>query len=184
MNPYLSICFLGNKVGSVNRTLNSRAFAMRQLTWVYIFVYMWMYPSGTWLYVYDWLSSVFVRRDRGCGGMYVYECVCMQCEYMVPCSVYVSLFVFVCISACECVSVGGCVYLRCKLKSRLKQLLSNYPAKSQNQASVKRLCAHARQAVSLYTVCECLCVCVQNSFTCEESCQFLLTRWQTTKQKH
>lgn len=80
------------------------------------------------------------------------------------CVDFVRLWLRLCVSVCVSGWLGGFVYSRCKWKSRLKQLLSNYPAKSQNQAFVKRLCTHARQALCAY-----VCVWVLNSFTCEVS---------------
>lgn len=116
--------------------------------------------------------NTFCMQGVQMSVLYVYEGVYMQCVWGVYGSmqsfcllmwVCASLFPSVCKSVCQwVVGVGGHVYSQCKWKSRLKHLLSNYPAKSQNQAFVKRLCTHSRRGL-------CVRMCVLNSFTCEVS---------------
>ena len=103
---------------------------------------------------------------------------------------YLHLDLCVCVCVCVCESdgerewtresVGGFVYSQCKWKSRLKQLLSNYLAKSQSQGFVKTP-LHACQT-SLVCVCVCVCVCVEQLHLWSV-CQRLLTRWQPKKWK-
>lgn len=115
--------------------------------------------------VFNTFSS---RERRWVYRMYmrVFICMCVWTVYGSMQSFCVLMWVCVSLSLCVsvCVSgwLGGFGYSRSKWKSRLKHLLSNYPAKSQNQAFVKHLCTNARQGW-------CARMCVLNSFTCEVS---------------